>query len=1435
MPGSRAIEDLCDDDFEGSHNEHRIFSEIFFGNDTAVSSKRCLVTGVINFEADNSKYTDILLCSNSENSSITSQCSSKTPFVEDSYNVTEKSGGAPASMCVPERLVFPERDDQNSSVKRMKFSFDELSNTRPDMGKALNSTVLTKEVVAGMSCPVTDPACQTVKLHLVDTSNHGVTSSCYLVKQPVDRGGDVDHFNVIKHRSTSLDGNDSKEMAVGKAIASPISQESFATRLAVASPSMTVAEKSESSLHDVGRSNAFDSLGLDVGDVSLKMGTKTDARSLLQGHIVQLLTAAGWKIETRRRPSRKYMDTVYRAPGGRLFREFTKAWRACGQIIFADRYNLVPEDEGKEWTDIHQFYTDLLNTLTNFEKEITQSDPANALAHRWSLLDPFVFVVFINRKIGSLKKGDVVKAAPTLVVDKSEKTNTILALDNAESFGISCSQKVPVQVSDTSPATKSALTVSDGSCHAYDVQSGNGSFSKYGGQTKDNTSKCLTDVSIYIADKAVDITNSAENQCFGISGTKRSNDLTSLAPCGSDSTCVQSGSCLYGVPTASRDVNNVVGMSEFASPHQDKNKISQSCNKQTSEDDVEAPKQDLGNVPMHSWEERLKLFEGQENDKVGYHLPNSLHDSVNCRNDALVHSHCFVTSGVPQQSGQSKDDIEKCIEALNLDTEDKYSPPNEKAKKKSRRKSKKISEIKLTPVDQSDILDVTLPEKTEEQDIYAISTQVEPKEVQEYLVTNATIQGSHHNSSALSSCQHEIAKKCSKFKKIHRDCDGPRTGRKKPVTCEIKDDDLLVAAIIKNKDCIQNITGSSSKMKPHKLRGRGKLKKQKGGCRLLPRTVGKPGKLVRNGVWFMEGTRTILSWMIVSGVICLNDVIQFRNPQDAENTRKDSLPLYIKIVFLCIGTLFSTYDLYVHLRRSNQCSRSLLCGASTSFDTLNGVEKLVEHVASRPRKAGGTRGTNAHDDDYICSLCAASSRLFCSGPCMVSDHSVVLEEMVLCRTSWFKIILTSDKVGDIGKRKDGESSSIRGDIDHEACLKDEHKCKGVVSSNWFCSGSCQEIYSGLQSHVGIINHIADGFSWTLLRCIHEDQKVHSAPWLALKAECNSKLAVALTIMEECFQSMVDPRTGIDMIPHVLYNWRSDFARLNFHGFYTVILEKDDVLISVASVRVHGKAVAEMPLIATCSNYRRKGMCRRLMAAIEEMLISFKVEKLVISAIPALVETWTKGFGFTPMEKVETQSLNNINLMVFPGTVHLKKSLYGDQKADRQLGMNELTEVVTCTEGEPIIGSDNKTGAETKTVKGLLLRPAQYDQTDAKDVQLCPTHFDQPDFEADNDAGGETKPVKGIQQSHFDQTDNEIGANIKGDNEFGTDMQNKLVECKNLQDSADRKCSRQEQFSKLSSDEPDLTCGEIMGKMVSIVESPCMDDETQVSLDSHRKP
>lgn len=59
-----------------------------------------------------------------------------------------------------------------------------------------------------------------------------------------------------------------------------------------------------------------------------------------------------------------------------------------------------------------------------------------------------------------------------------------------------------------------------------------------------------------------------------------------------------------------------------------------------------------------------------------------------------------------------------------------------------------------------------------------------------------------------------------------------------------------------------------------------------------------------------------------------------------------------------------------------------------------------------------------------------------------------------------------------------------------------------------------------------------------------------------------------------------------------------------------------------------------------------------------MLISFKVKILVLSAIPSLVETWTAGFGFKPIGDEEKQELTNVSLMLFPGTILLKKNLVG---------------------------------------------------------------------------------------------------------------------------------------------------------------------------------
>ncbi|GAU38413.1 hypothetical protein TSUD_52380 [Trifolium subterraneum] len=1173
------MEHLCDDNFEGSHEERQIFTEVFFGGDTFQSSQRCVVSGAINLEHESTKNTFKSVGSSNENSGILRPSSSRFTHPEEDINLIQHSNET-ALGCLPESLNCEDQNDEDVNVKRMKFSLHELPCSRSNSEDVLGSSGIQKVVISNLPSAATNFDIDPIAFRTVESSKHGVISSCCLLKHNLvhNKHASNNVVDVTNCKSKTADENIVKEISVTKVVASPVSQESSANRLIVTSPPITVVKNSESPLKSEEMPEEFQSSNMVISKSLSKPG-KEDPRPLLQFHIVQLLTMLGWSIGKHLRPCRRWMESVYTTPTGKIIREFTKVWRLCGQQLSVEKYN-IPYGGRKEWTDISDFWSDLSSALTNVEKSKTQPETAAMLAYQWWLLDPFVVVIYFDRKVGALKRGELIKASCSLVFKKYKRAyaRSRAHSDQKHAQAIFCDSSTATRTTETS-----AFVINNHACNQ-----------KSDGNQED----------VYVGEHKPNI---IENRCSEMSVGKSSMDLVSLPALGS--TVTQSSASSFNVLTSS------------------------------------------GNLELES--------------------------KVNAVNHAkLSNSKSFDKHTSENQSECSEEEGRKISMASVFGKDSTWSSYDGILKKKMRRKCKRISQIKPSMLYHSDILGSTITDQAQSLNGDVCGTQAGLEEVQDYVVDS-------------------VGKK-----RNHRQLTGSANKRiiekKKSKRCHIEDDDLLVSAIFKNKDFNPKKVRCNSRAKSGKSKGLRKLKSNKGRCRLLPKNPCNGGKHNKDGKKYYLGERTLLSWLIENGVIFLNDVIQYRDPKDNSVT-KDGKITKNGIVCKCCGMVLTLSEFKTHagFTLSRPCL-NLFMKSGEPF-TLCLLQAWSAEYKTRKSQNQAVNVVDNDRNDDSCGLCGEGGELICCDNCPSTYHLACLSAQEIPDGNWYCINCTCRICGNLVIDK--EASDTHDSLQcsqcehkyHEKCLGEGDKQEGAVSDTWFCSQSCQEVYSSLQSQVGLVNQVADDFSWTLLRCIHDDQKVHSAQWFALKAVCNTKLAVALTIMEECFVSMLDLRTGIHMLPQVLYNWGSDFARLNFQGFYTVVLEKRDVLISVASIRVHGTSVAEMPLIATCSRYRRQGMCRRLVSSIEEMLMSVKVEKLVVSAIPDLVETWTKGFGFVPVGDIEKQRLKKLNLMVFPGTVLLEKPLYGKKKNEGlcdqlTLAADDLFKVDICSEGMAIAES-----------------------------------------------------------------------------------------------------------------------------------------------------
>ncbi|XP_052209044.1 uncharacterized protein LOC127812622 [Diospyros lotus] len=473
-----------------------------------------------------------------------------------------------------------------------------------------------------------------------------------------------------------------------------------------------------------------------------------------------------------------------------------------------------------------------------------------------------------------------------------------------------------------------------------------------------------------------------------------------------------------------------------------------------------------------------------------------------------------------------------------------------------------------------------------------------------------------------------------KVKRLHRkdQTAGDQMWKKKrPVRSLVKDGDNL------GSDCPMHVLRSSK--------------------RAL--AVGHPSSSYQN-------PRTILSWLIENNVVLPRSKVHYIS-------RKGGAPMAEGritregIKCSCCQKVFTLGKFEIHAGSNNHrpAAHIFLEDGRSLLDCQSQLKYKISprKFMTDPCKVKGRRQSNTND--YICSVCHFGGELILCDQCPSSFHISCLGLKDVPDGDWYCSSCCCGICGRSIFNKDREqftddSVLICDQCEHQyhvGCLRE----MGITNvdcrpkGSWFCTRRCEEIFLGLHNLLGKSVSVGiDNLTWTLLKYVkHEDGDHDDQEALT---ENFSKLSVALSVMHECFEPVKEPLTRRDLVEDVIFSRWSELNRLNFQGFYTVLLERNDELITVANVRVYGEKVAEVPLVATRFQYRRLGMCRILMNELEKRLMELGVERLVLPAVPAVLNTWTTSFGFSKMTASERLNLLDYTFLDFQGTIMCQKLL-----------------------------------------------------------------------------------------------------------------------------------------------------------------------------------
>jgi len=436
---------------------------------------------------------------------------------------------------------------------------------------------------------------------------------------------------------------------------------------------------------------------------------------------------------------------------------------------------------------------------------------------------------------------------------------------------------------------------------------------------------------------------------------------------------------------------------------------------------------------------------------------------------------------------------------------------------------------------------------------------------------------------------------------------------------------------------------------------------------------GKRGKVLKRGG--IGESYSIVSWLIKNKILVSGTHVFCRG---SDNIVKRGSIFSDGIVCNCCRVNFTVTEFEAHAGCTrHRPSISILLEDGRSLfecqrEALSSRDQKGSHcIGEAKSNVGNHRVAEANSEannDNVCSICDFGGDLVLCDRCPSAFHLGCLGLDRVPDGDWF-CPTCSCKICYQPKCKqecaDGNDNNFLVCVQceqkfHFGCVKatrfgSSHTESNVKKKNWFCSVVCGNMILCLKKLLRKPIKVADNITWTLLKNVSSDDDGGDFTSNEFSQK-KHKLNVALGVLYEGFNPTIDALSGRELIKDVVFSTDSEHKRLNFRGFYTVILEKMGEVISVATIRIYGQKVAEIVFVATKEQYRGRGMCRLLMDELEEQLTRLGVGRLVLHSSEDAINTWTKSFGFARMTSEDKCQFIDNNFLEFHNSIMCLKPL-----------------------------------------------------------------------------------------------------------------------------------------------------------------------------------